>query len=350
MLDDHYLRDFYAQPETLERLCAHYVSGQGSAALAEVAAIIRNAGKPVCFTGMGASYFALLAARPTFDRHEEGIRVEDAGYLLDYGMQTLVPGQPIIMVSQSGRSVELERAATQLHADHPLIIITNDPDTALGRMGTIVLPLLADPDHGVAIKTYTATVALLLLLATAVAGGQVDDMARRMTGAPMMQDAIEKAEALLPSMLEFCRDVPYITLLGRGASIASALGGALLIKETAKTAAEGAHAGQFRHGAVEVVRKGTLVILFAPAGQGEVLNDQLIRELENYGARVMIFGKSPEFESVSERLVIDIAVPDEYLAPVFEVVPVQLLSHALASVRGIRPGHFVNTTPVITTM
>ena len=45
----------------------------------------------------------------------------------------------------------------------------------------------------------------------------------------------------------------------------------------------------------------------------------------------------------------EIEVPDEYLAPVFEIVPLQFLSHAIALRRGIEPGTFVNTTPVVLT-
>jgi glucosamine--fructose-6-phosphate aminotransferase (isomerizing) len=350
MTDDRYLEDFYAQPETIERLCAQYTTGPSAQSLAKAAAMIREARKPVCFTGMGASYFALRAARATFDQAGIFMRIEDTGYLLEYGLQTLERGQPIVMVSQSGRSVEVTRTAEILGADHPIIVITNDPDTDLARKGEAVLPLLAAPDHGVAIKTYTGTVALLLLLSAAAAQTPVEEVARKLTSSSPMRQAIAQAERLLPQMVEFCRDADSIMLLGRGPSIGSALGGALLFKETAKVAAEGAHAGQFRHGAVEVVREGSLVILFAPLGRAEEPNGQLILELEKYGARVLVVGPPPAFESVSKRLVVEIEVPDDYLAPVFEIAPLQLLSHALASTRGVRPGQFVNTTPVITTM
>jgi glutamine---fructose-6-phosphate transaminase (isomerizing) len=350
MNEDAYLRDLQAQPETLEWLCAEYTSGEWAASLQKAARMIRSAAKPVCFTGMGASYFALLAARPTFDRLGLGMRIEDTAYLLEYGQQTLEPGQPIVLVSQSGRSVEVTRFAQALSANHPLIIITNDPNTELAHKGDVVLSLLAASDHGVALKTYTATAALLLLLGAAVADGSIEEVAGRLTALAPMNRAIAQAERFLPEMMEFCRGSEYVTLLGRGPSIASALGGALLLKETAKIPAEGAPAGQFRHGAVEVVQRDSLVMLFAPAGRAQEFNAQLVGELEKYGARVLIIGQPPAFETVSKRLVVDIEAPADDLAPIFEIVPLQLLSHALAKARGVEPGSFVNTTPVITTM
>src|ERR1700722_3055699 len=137
MTEDTYLRDFRAQPETLEALCAEYTSGSWAPRLRDAAKMIRSAAKPVCFTGMGASYFALLAARPTFDSLGLGMRIEDTAYLLEYGLQTLEPGQPIVLVSQSGRSIEVTRSAEALSANHPLIIITNDSNTELARKGAI---------------------------------------------------------------------------------------------------------------------------------------------------------------------------------------------------------------------
>jgi glucosamine--fructose-6-phosphate aminotransferase (isomerizing) len=127
------------------------------------------------------------------------------------------------------------------------------------------------------------------------------------------------------------------------------LGGALLLKGTAKIAAEGTSAGQFRHGAIEVAAPGLLVVLFSPNGNTvSHLNAQLVRQLERTGAHVLVIGAS-DGTGGANRLVLDLKVPDEYFAPLFEIVPLQLLSHALAVQRSIIPGTFVNTTPVVVT-
>ena len=90
-------------------------------------------------------------------------------------------------------------------------------------------------------------------------------------------------------------------------------------------------------------------MLFSPNGNAvSHLNAQLVRQLERSGAHVLVIGAS-DGTAGPNRLVLDLRVPDEYLAPLFEIVPLQFLSHALAVQRGIIPGTFVNTTPVVLT-
>jgi glucosamine--fructose-6-phosphate aminotransferase (isomerizing) len=349
MSSERYLADIHAQPDTLDNLTRAYASGDLRQALRRAASILRSSAYP-CLTGMGASYFALLAARPSFDRTGCPVRLEDTGYLLDYGLPSVLPDQPVLLVSQSGQSIEPRLLMEQLPAESPVVLITNDPASELAARADIVLPLLAAPDESVALKTYTATVALLLMLAAEAADGSAQATARALVGASPMTKAIEQSERLLGSMMNFALPISYVPVLGQGASIASACAAALLIKETAKLPAEGFNGGQFRHGAIEVVTEGMLTILFAPAGRADRLNRQLERELARAGARLMAIGDRSQSNESSNRFVIEIGAPDEYLAPVFEVVPVQLLSHALASQRGVEPGSFTNTVPVIASL
>jgi glucosamine--fructose-6-phosphate aminotransferase (isomerizing) len=297
---------------------------------------------------MGASYFALVAAKALLDRSGVPARLEDTAYLVEYGHPSIGEAHPVVLVSQSGRTGDALGLRTALGDHRPLILVTNDPNTELAETAEVVLPLLASPDQGVALKTYTASLALLLMLAAEIAGGRADDIAASLLVDDWIGRAIAASERNLEAMLEFAGDSRYTTLLGRGPSIASALGGALLLKETAKVPAEGANAGQFRHGAIEVIFQGSFAVMFAPRGRTSDLNRQLTAKLERAGARVLYIGP-PDGPSSIDRLVMEIDTPDEYLAPVFEIVPLQLLSYALALRRGIKPGTFVNTTPVVLT-
>jgi glucosamine--fructose-6-phosphate aminotransferase (isomerizing) len=334
---------------TLERLSIAYSSGQHHRALQSAAKLLAQASTPACLTGMGASYFALFAPKAIFDRAGVPARLEETGYLVEYGLASLRRGQPVVLVSQSGRSAEATRLAAELGPDNPLILVTNDPNTSLATRAQIVLPLLAEPDLSVALKTYTATVALLLMLATDACGGSGSQLRTSFVNSNPMGFAISRAEQELAAIVEFAGAPDYVPVLGRGPSLASALGGGLLLKETAKLPADGADAAQFRHGAVEVVRPGMLTVLFSPPGKSTALNLSLAAELESYGARVLLIGEKGLTKPSRSRLVVETELKDEYVAPVFEIVPMQLLSHALARKRGIDAGSFVNTVPVITT-
>lgn len=342
-----FLDDIRAQPETLSRLCGEYGRGDLRQTLRHAASAIRSARMPVCLTGMGASYFALVAAKARLDKGGIRTSLEDTAYLIEYGSAALPAGQPVVLVTQSGRTGEAIGLLETLGDRNPLIVVTNEPATPVADAAQFLLPLMAQPDGGVALKTYTGSVALLLMLAAEVCKDSVDIATTLLAGDPMKR-AISTAEGSLGAMLEFAEGNGYTTLLGRGPSIASALGGALLLKETAKLPAEGANAGQFRHGAIEVISEGSFVVMFSPRGESSQLNLRLAAQLEQSGAHVLFIGPADRAHA-RKRFVVEIETPDEYLAPVFEIIPLQFLSHAIALHRGIEPGTFLNTTPVVLT-
>jgi glucosamine--fructose-6-phosphate aminotransferase (isomerizing) len=348
MSTQSFLDDIHAQPETLARVCEQYATGKLRERLRQAAEAIRASRWPVCLTGMGASYFALAAVKASLDRGGVQSRLEDTAYLAEYGYRSIRKGQPVILVSQSGRTGEAIALTDALRGHSPLIVVTNDPETQLAGSAEFTFPLLAVPDGGVALKTYTASVALLLMLVAEICGGSAAKVAKALLAHDNIGKAIARSERNLDAVLEFVGASKHTTLLGRGPSIASALGGALLIKETAKLYAEGMNAGQFRHGAIEVIRQRAFVVLFAPQGHTHQLNLQLSAQLEAAGARVLLVGPATN-AAPARRFVMEIDVPDEYSAPVFEIVPLQFLSHGLAVRHGIQPGTFVNTTPVVLT-
>lgn len=348
MAETDFLDDIHAQPETLSQLCERYVASDHTSVLSAAAAAIRASGMPICLTGMGASYFSLVAMKTMLDRAGIQAVLEDTDYLIEYGRRSIRPGQPVVVVSQSGRTGEALGLTQQLGDHAPLIVVTNDPSSELARRAQFLLPLFARPDGGVAIKTYTASLALLAMLAEAIVERDHTAIAAKITSGGLMDKAIAKTERMLEHMTAFAEGNGHTTLLGRGPSFASALAGALLLKETAKLPAEGATAAQFRHGAIEVVTRLSFVVLFSPNGTVSHLNTQLVGQLERSGAHILIIGPASGGSSIS-CLDVEIEVPDEYLAPIFEIVPLQFLSHALAIDRGIRPGTFINTTPIVLT-
>jgi glucosamine--fructose-6-phosphate aminotransferase (isomerizing) len=351
MTTDRFRADIDGQPETLSRLVQRYTTGEQAGALREAAALLRAAGGPAVLTGMGASYFALQGVRPRFERGGLPVLVEETSYLHEYAHPAVLAGRPLLVVSQSGRSAEAVDLLANLPSTVPLVLVTNNPETELGERANVVLPLGADPDLSVALKTYTSTLGLLTLLAAEAAGESISEVGRQLLAGDPMTRAVEASWEVADAMTAFARGATYTIALGRGPSVASALGAALLVKETAKIPAEGLSGGQFRHGAVEVVQDGTLAIVFTPRGTTSHLNWQLLDELESYGARLLIVGDPDGLPADNaRRMTIAISAPDEFLAPVFEIVPTQVLAHEMALENGVDPGSFVNTTPVITSL
>jgi fructoselysine-6-P-deglycase FrlB-like protein len=107
---------------------------------------------------------------------------------------------------------------------------------------------------------------------------------------------------------------------------------AMMLSEWARVPALGTGAGAFRHGLIEIVEPGVGVVLFAAPGPGYASTCALAEELRGYGATVLIVehGRS---RAVGERAPAPL-VGDEFLAPLLDIVPVQLFTAALAVARG----------------
>ena len=146
---------------------------------------------------------------------------------------------------------------------------------------------------------------------------------------------VEECVSASETWRDFFQPARAIYLLGRGASIASALEGALLFHETAKTPAVSMAAAHFRHGPVEVVNGEFRGVVFASQAQAADLDEALARDLRQLGARVFPIGPFAE-ESISWKTD---GVP-ELFAPLLEIVPVQLAGLRLAQWNGIVPGEF----------
>ena len=132
-----------------------------------------------------------------------------------------------------------------------------------------------------------------------------------------------------------------IYLLGRGPSYASALEGALLFSETAKEPAVGIASGSFRHGPVEIVDANFRAIIFAPHGKTRDLNLGLAEDLMKFGAKVRVVGPVGTLGHAGSALpFIDVPEVSEKLAPLLDIIPVQLAALRLAHRKNLVIGKF----------
>jgi glucosamine--fructose-6-phosphate aminotransferase (isomerizing) len=155
--------DIAAQAATLDLLAAHYAA-TGADAL-DAARALATGASSVVIVGMGSSRSAALPAVTTIGACLPA-DVREAGELLHYGMGAIRPDALVVLVSQSGRSVETLAVAERLRAaGHPRIVaVTNDPASPMASMADVVLPILAGDEATVSTKTWVTTFAVLGLL------------------------------------------------------------------------------------------------------------------------------------------------------------------------------------------
>jgi glutamine---fructose-6-phosphate transaminase (isomerizing) len=312
------------QPESLRAMAA-YQFGAGAEALRSAAAAIRGAGR-VVFTGMGSSLYASIPAAAYLNSNGFPALTVDTSELLHFG--GAAPDTAVVLVSRSGETVEVTKLLARL-GQRATVGVTNVPGSQLALEVRSTLHINSAADRMVAVQTYTATVAVLMLLAGAVL--EIENLRGELgAGIDAASDSIDDALSSSGAWSEFFAGTEVVYLLGRGASMASVHEGALLFNEAARLPSVAMSAALFRHGPVEVVDSRFRAIIFASQEATRDLDLALARDLEAMGGCVRVCEGRGVF------------------APLSEIVPVQVAACSLAFHRGLDPGDFRHATQVTT--
>ncbi len=331
------------QPGSL-RAVTGYQFGEGAAALGEAARLLRGAER-IILSGMGSSLFGCLPLETYFNKRGIPAVAIDASELLHYRYPVCGPGAVVVLVSRSGETVEAVKLLPKLKASGAKVIgVTNEPGTTLHRESDHAIVVNSARDHLVAIQTYSGALATLQLLGAAACSELEGWETSLRQAADALSTFIEECLAASESWRDIFEPARAIYLLGRGASLASTVEGALLFHEAAKTPAVAMAGSHFRHGPVEVVDREFRAVVFASQKQTSELDGALAKDLKRLGASVLAIGPYAE-----DGLTWAPGSVREELAPLFEIVPVQCAAMRLAAWKGFVPGEFRTAAAVTTT-
>lgn len=339
LIEGPYLRDVLEQPQALERTLAKLEERRDLRALG--ALLGGGQFRRVVLTGMGASYHALhplalsLAARGFTPVHLE------TSELIHHAPAMLDGGSLLVVVSQSGRSAEIVKLVEMAEGRATIVGVTNEAGSPLASKSAHVLLTQAGPEATVSCKTYVSALAALGWLSAHMTGS---DVAQARASLQLVPAALTK---LLSSVKDQAtklagelKEIEHVFLVGRGASIASAGTGGLIIKEAAKVHAEGLSAAAFRHGPLEMLGPKTFVLAYEGVAPTQPLITRLVEDIRKAGGRAALVG--PGAPAGPFRLPAEPAIGRQ----IFEIVSAQLLSLALAAARGIEAGAFKHARKV----
>jgi glucosamine--fructose-6-phosphate aminotransferase (isomerizing) len=336
--------DIRAQGELLTELLT--VNRQDE--LLSRAAALFSPGCPVVFTGMGSS---LAAARPAVSRLVAAglwATATEAGELLHYGLDTLVRGSLVVLVSQSGRSAETLAIGQRLRSTTGtrVIAVVNDLASPLADLGDLVVPMHAGPEVTVSTKTFMATFIAMNALADVLIGasGETINLALRANVASKLASLTSSPEMARVSAARFA-SVHALVVIGRGPAFAAADYGALILKEATAYPAEAMFAGSFRHGPIEIAGCATGVVVLAPSGPTQSLCVRLAGDTARLGSPTWLLTTTDHGTDaragaeIADGLVIsELPEAPEVLAPLLYCVPIQHLAVELAAIRKRQPG------------
>lgn len=164
---------------------------------------------------------------------------------------TFPPDWMIVAISQSGASPDLAAVVgSKQSASNLRVAITNNPESLLGSVAQIIVPMGAGVESAVAAtKTYVASLCAVLRLSDALSTTTTPGLGAVVAAVEKvldLEDAIAAAAASVAGM-ESC------AVVGRGLHMASAFEWALKVTETSSMAAVPFSSADFLHGPVAMI-------------------------------------------------------------------------------------------------
>jgi glutamine---fructose-6-phosphate transaminase (isomerizing) len=311
----------------------------------------------VVVVACGSSYHAGMVAKYAIERWARlPVEVEIASELR-YREPVLHERTLVVGVSQSGETLDTLEALREARRSGALtVVVSNVVHSTMAREADGVLYTRAGPEVCVAsTKCHLAQIVALDLLALALAqwrgtlgpGAIAGSMGalHRLPG--LVEDALsrQKDVAAVAELLHGARDYFFI---GRNLGYPVVLEGALKLKEISYLRAEGYPAGELKHGPLALIEPGVVVVAVVDPLRDKMLSN--IAEAKARGATVVVVAPDgDEVASVGDHVLRVPPVEDPVLAPVVEVVPLQLLAYSLARRLGNdvdRPRNLAKTVTV----
>jgi glucosamine--fructose-6-phosphate aminotransferase (isomerizing) len=298
----------------------------------------------VILTGMGASYHALQPLALDLVARDVNAQRIETSELLYHAPRLLQPRNLVIAVSQSGQSVEIVKLLEQLRAKNiPCIGVTNTTPSPLADASAAVVLTHAGAEHSVSTKTYVATLAALDLLG---AKFTAQDFAARLTNleraALAMEQYLAQWQMYVAALMRDLKEIQHMVLVGRGPSLAAAGTGALIIREAARLPCLDMSSAAFRHGPMEMISPQLFVLVLRGIAPTQELNARLASDIRAVGGRAALVDES----NASNVFSLPPIAPNAL--PLLEILVPEMISLALARLRGHMPGNFERNTKITT--
>jgi glucosamine--fructose-6-phosphate aminotransferase (isomerizing) len=338
IIEGQYFHDLMAQPQALRATLA-WLSHAGRWEAAQ--RFVRSRSwRRIVLTGMGSSYHTLHPINLTLIEAGLNPVMMETSELVHYGLPLLDEQTLVIAVSQSGGSAETVRLL-ELDRRARVLGVTNTAGSALAQRADLALLAQAGPEFSVSCKTYVANMLTLQWLAALLSGREeAQCVAPLEPAAELVARYLQGWRANSEVLADKLRGMRHLFLTGRGSSLSAVGTGALIIKEAARVHAEGMSSAAFRHGPIEMLRPDMLIVVYRGDERTGDLNHKLARDLLARGAHCYEIGNDATLPAFR--------LPDSApaLRPIVEILPVQMMTLALAGLAGREAGHFEQATKI----
>jgi glucosamine--fructose-6-phosphate aminotransferase (isomerizing) len=298
----------------------------------------------IIFIACGTSYHSCMAVRGIFEELAEiPIAVELASDFLDR-QAPVFRDDTCVFVSQSGETADSLMALRYCLERGALTVgIVNVVGSSISLLTHCGVHINAGPEIGVAsTKAYTSQFVCMVMFALSLSEDRASKQKRReeiVEGLGKISDQFREVLKLDQPIKKLCerfKNQKSLLLLGRGSQHATALEGALKIKEISYLHCEAVMSGELKHGVLALVDENLPIVMILTR------DDIFAKSLNAYqqviarsGRPIIICNENdPEFPT-DKTDKIEVPKNVDVLQGLINVVPLQLMSYWMAVAEGV---------------
>ncbi|VXC02574.1 L-glutamine-D-fructose-6-phosphate amidotransferase [Exiguobacterium sp. 8H] len=335
----HYmLKEMDEQPAVIRNIIQHYQNENGDIELTEGVRELVSEADRIYIVACGTSYNAGLVGKDILERIA-GIPTEvHVSSEFGYNMPLLSERPLFVFLSQSGETADSRAVLVEVKKrGYKALTMTNVPGSTLSREANETMLLHAGPEIAVAsTKAYTAQIAVLAILAYDIAratGKELPfDLMPELARVATIMDSIMAQKELFEDLAErYLKTTPNTFFIGRGLDASVCLEGALKVKEISYIQAEGYPGGELKHGSIALIEDGTPVIALISQPKTNLNIRGNVKEVVARGANACIISMQG-VEHENDDFILPHVEP--LMAPLINVLPVQLMAYYAALARG----------------
>lgn len=340
----HYmLKEIYEQPRAVADTLRGRIYTGNELVFDDLDPEIVRSVERVVFVGCGTSHYASIAGRYLIESlaripADAEIASEFCHRRTGVGPETLV-----IAVSQSGETADTLLALSEAERNGAkTLVVTNNPFGKMIDEGQTIILTRAGREVSVAsTKTFTTQVATFAALALFIGGARgalsedhAAEIEKELRSISALQsECLALNDEIAKIAADFAEHSNFL-FLGRGLGYPVALEGALKLKETSYTHAEGGAAGEMKHGPIALIDGKIPVVLVFPSREEQPSFERLLSNMAEVKARrgnviAVIPGTDAPHLDEKDRI---IRVPECGMAtnPLVSVIPLQLFAYHVA--------------------
>jgi len=333
------LKEIFEQPQSLANVLSGRVKDKQ---IKLTVAINLKKIKRIIIVACGTSWHSALIGKYLI---EEIARIPvEVDYASEFRYRQPLIGATdlLIAISQSGETADTLAALKEAKDKGAQTLgIVNVVGSTLTREVDSGIYLHAGPEIGVAsTKAFTSQVAALILLALYLrqeSGNRIDaKILSDLKNLPALIRETLKVEPEAKNIAKKFQTKSNFLYLGRGINFPVALEGALKLKEISYIHAEGYPAAEIKHGPIALVDENMPVVFIATKND---LTEKIISNMQEIKARggkiIAIVDRDYEDIGRLADYLLKVPVAHRFLAPIVNIIPLQLLSYHIANNKGI---------------